>query len=772
MIVTRKWLQEWIDIESISTEKICQTLNSIGLEVDSVQKVEVPSKVVVGKVLSCEKHPNADKLNICQVDIGSEVTQIVCGAKNVAQGLYVPVATLGADLGNGFIIKEAKLRGVESFGMICGANEIGMPKMNDGILPLDTTIGELKLGRELNSYDVFNDDIIEIELTANRGDCLSIRGVARDLSAALNLELKKPSIQFKEDRRGIARVVELNIEGNIDANVLYKFAEIDRCTSNLKEAFLLACVDLYSDDRFEQILSFSNHNSGVILHAYDFNTLENNGKVSLTLKNDENGIASVYCDGKVLSKIGLLQEEDSKYQGKDAVLLEASYIHPSLVSSLKMKSKVKVDDTFYHSSRGSETDLDFGLDLLCDKLVLDCDGKIYAGEQKHVLPSVENILKIEYAFIENFIGQELDESEVVLLLNRLGLDSEVKGDSLYVHIADYRSDIVHKQDIIEEIVRLIGIDNITSKPLEIVEKRRINKTYELYKKRLHFREKASGAGFFESVHYFFDNKELMQKYGLVCVDEKLDITNPISEELNTMRTSLVLHLIESASKNIKNSKNSVSLFELGRVVDRQRDEHEKMAFIISGLMENTSVRNHGKPKEIDFFSFCEKISNVIGSFVLEKATDEMGLFSPYEYARVIVDKKEIGYIARVHIEVEKAYGLPKTYLCEIDFDGLNYSRVIAKAYGKFPALNRDLSLMVPKDFSFSILRKGLLEGLPKEIVSFYPIDLYDNQSQEKRSLTVRFEIQSQEKTLTEEEINKIMEHILEKLDSKFGIGLR
>ena len=772
MIVTRKWLQEWIDIDKISTEKICQTLNAIGLEVDSVQKVEIPARVVVGKVLSCEKHPDADKLNICQVDIGTEVTQIVCGAKNVAQDLYVPVATLGADLGNGFIIKDAKLRGVESHGMICGANEIGMPKMNDGILPLDTTIGELELGRELKSYDVFNDDIIEIELTANRGDCLSVRGVARDLGAALNLELKKPVIQFKEDRRGIARVLELNVEGSIDANVMYRFAEIDKCSSNLKEAFLLACVELYSDERFSQILSFANHDNGVILHAYDFSALSNDGKVSLTLKNDENGIVSVYSDSKVLSKIGLYQDEDSKYKGKDGVLLEASYIHPSTVSSLKMISKVKVDDTFYHASRGSETDLDFGMDRLCDKLVLDCDCKIYSGEQKQVQPFAENILKIEYNFIENFIGQKLDESEVVLLLNRLGLKSEVKGDSLYVKIADYRSDITHKQDIIEEIVRLIGIDNIASKPLEIVEKRRINKTYELYKKRLHFREKASGAGFFESVHYFFDNKKLMEKYGLVCVDEKLDITNPISEELNTLRTSLVLHLIESASKNIKNSKSSVALFELGRVVDRQRDEHEKMAFIWSGLSQNPSIQNHGKPESIDFFAVCEKISNVIGSFTLEKATQKMDLFSPYEFARVIVDGKDIGYIARVHIEVEKAFGLPRTYVSEIDFDGLNYSRIIAKSYGKFPALNRDLSLMIPKDFSFSTLREGLVESLPKEVVTFYPIDLYDDGLEDKRSLTVRFEIQSQEKTLTEEEINKITENILAKLDTEFGIGLR
>ena len=189
MIITRSWLEEFIDISKISTDEICKTLNAIGLEVDSVEKISIPSKVVVGKVIKKEKHPDADKLNICQVDIGSKVEQIVCGASNVDENQFVAVATVGAVLGDDFKIKAAKLRGVESNGMICSSTELGLPKLNDGIMVLDNSIGELVLGKELKDYPLINDDVIEIGLTPNRGDCLSILGVARELSAYYNIPL-------------------------------------------------------------------------------------------------------------------------------------------------------------------------------------------------------------------------------------------------------------------------------------------------------------------------------------------------------------------------------------------------------------------------------------------------------------------------------------------------------------------------------------------------------------------------------------------------------
>ncbi len=774
MIVTKRWLEEWIDLSDKSTEEICETLNSIGLEVDSVEKLRIPEKVVVGRVLSCEKHPDADKLNVCQVDIGSETTQIVCGAKNVAAGQTVAVATIGADLGNGFVIKKAKLRGVESNGMICGSNEIGLPETNEGIMVLDESIGELELGRELASYPLLNDDIIDIELTANRGDCLSIRGVARDLAAAYGRDLREYHRAYKEDRRGVLRVLKLEVHGTPDASVIYRFAEYEPCNSSLLEALRIACAGKYTPRALHQKLRYAMHETGVILRVYDFDRLyDDEGKVTLSLRKDANGIDTLYCKEKALSQIGLNQESEIAEPKGRHLILEASYIDPDLVSARKMEYAPEVDDLFYNTSRGSETDLHLGLDVLCDRIWDSCGAKIYRGEEYHYAAREVTVLQISQSYIENFIGQRVDISQVMEILNRLGILCKKQEDYLIVEVPDFRTDISHKQDIIEEIVRFIGIDNIVSKPLEIVEKRRLNATYELYKKRTKYRSRAAGAGFFESVHYFFDNRALLQKYGLEVLEESFELSNPISAELNTLRTTLVMHLLGSASANLKNGRKGIALFELGRVVDAKRRESEKMSFLFSGTIEDAALHNHGKPAEITFFDFAEKLSAVLGTFSLEKASEVSALFSPYEHARVIVEGKDIGYIARVHANAERAFDLPRTYLCEVDFAGLPFGNVIAQHYTKFPALTRDLSLLVPKELSFGAIKKKIAPLLAKEIRSFYPIDLYESEALgEERSLTVRFEIQSDEKTLTEEEITAMMEEVLALLKEHFGIGMR
>ncbi len=774
MIVTKNWLNEWVDIADITTDKLCETLNSIGLEVDSLQKLRIPEKVVVGRVLSCEKHPDADKLNVCQVDIGTGTTQIVCGARNVAAGQTVAVATIGADLGNGFVIKKAKLRGVESNGMICGADEIGLPKMNDGILVLDESIGVLEPGRELSSYDLLNDDVIDIELTANRGDCLSIRGVARDLAAAYEREVRPYERSWEADRRGVARVLELNVTGDVRVDVVYRFMELEPCSQSLLEAFRIACADKYTSHPLSQKLTYAIHSTGVILRAYDFDKLYNEeGKAVLTLKKDSEGIETLFCGDKVLSQIGLNQREPyDRIEGRHAII-EASYIDPDQVSVYHMEHPVKTDDLYYHTSRGSETDLKLGLDFLCDRMQQACGAKIYSQEQQHIAPYETKLLQLSHAYIENFIGQSVDMHYVISILKRLGMECRVESDILYVGVPSYRTDIHHKQDIIEEIVRFVGIDNITPKPLEIIEQRRINETFDLYKKRIRYRTKAAGAGFFEAVHYFFDNKKHLQTYGLPVLDEKLDLANPITEELNTLRTTLLMHLIESAGENIKNGRKSVALFELGRVVDRDRNEYEKMAFIYSGNREEASLQNHGKPQTIDFFSFCDKVSAVIGAFSLEKAEVPHKLFSPYECGSVMIGEQVVGTIARLHASVEKAFDLPRTYVCEIDFDTLPYGVILARNYAKFPALSRDLSLLVPQEIDFAQIKAALAPHLAEEIRDIYPVDLYRDESLgDKVSLTVRFEIRSDEKTLTEEEISAMMETILSVLKQELGIILR
>ena len=380
---------------------------------------------------------------------------------------------------------------------------------------------------------------------------------------------------------------------------------------------------------------------------------------------------------------------------------------------------------------------------------------------------------MQFSQIDNFIGQDIPREKVINILEKLRFEVHSEGDNLTVHVPTFRHDIQNVQDVIEEIVRIVGIDNIQSTPFEFAEKCRFNDAYTLHTKRVHYRHKAAGAGFFEAVHYFFDNREKMLSYGLPVISESMDVANPINADLNTLRTTLLLHMLESSSKNLKHGKSRVALFEVGRVVDSQRNEEQRMAFIFSGEVEAPSITNHGKPKMIDFLSFASKVRAVIGEFELRVGEDENLLANPYEYARIMIEGEDVGFMARVHIDVERAYDLPVSYICEVDFAKLAFGRIIAKAYSKFPALSRDISLLIPKEMKFGEIRRYLEKTLPQEVVNFYPIDIYhDKALEDKVSLTVRFMLQSEEKTMDEEMIVGIMERILESLKEQFSLEMR
>lgn len=357
MIVTRQWLQEHVDISKISTQSLCEALNSIGLEVDNTHRILIPNHVVIGYVKSKEKHPDADKLNICQVDIGHKIEQIVCGAKNVEAGQYVAVATVGAVLGDDFVIKKAKLRGVASNGMICSSTEIGLPKINDGIMELDNSIGELKIGKELNEYSLINDETIEIELTANRGDCLSINGVARELSTYFNIPLKNFDAVVTTNNKGIGQIFDVHYDMNCESNLIYKAASIQDFKLGLLQIIRAATVAQLKDTEIETAVAYVTHATGVLINVYakSIATQQSEEFVTLKIAKDEDGFDAV--TGQVLvSTIGI---EAGKITNLcDEVIIEASYTSPEQLAQKVFEKKKKTGDVYYKSSRGSEPNLE------------------------------------------------------------------------------------------------------------------------------------------------------------------------------------------------------------------------------------------------------------------------------------------------------------------------------------------------------------------------------------------------------------------------------
>jgi phenylalanyl-tRNA synthetase beta chain len=772
MIITRSWLEEFIDISKISTDEICKTLNSIGLEVDSVEKVSIAPKVVLGKVLEKVKHPEADKLSICQVDLGSHQVQIVCGAKNVDAGQYVPIATVGCDLGNDFIIKEAKLRGVESNGMICSATELGLPKLNDGILELDNSIGELILGKELKDFPKLNDEIIEIELTANRGDCLSINGIARELSAYFSIPLIELDKQVNYNEFGIGQVFEIECDNNIDSSLSYKAVDFTKFKLNVLFKLRTSILGKYHDNNdVKNALTYVTHSTGVILNAYPKEkTIKNNELSVLHAKKDADGFDNIY-GVEQLSKICIDHNEIDP--NNTNFIIEASYINPELLSKKVFDKKIKTGEVYYKASRGSEPNIDFGIDYF-STLVSKNGALVYRGSETFIEDKEKLSLDASVKKINSIIGQEISKIEIERILTSLGFEVKDRGDVLALKIPHYRHDIKNIADVTEEIVRIIGIDNIIAKPLEIDEVNRVNKTSNDLIKKNKLRFKAIENGFYETLTYVFSSKENLQKYNFKTVKDELELINPIVKELNTYRTTILLNLVEACANNFKVGARSTAFFEIGTIFNENRNESKKIAFIQTGSSELEDFSNGGKPKNIDFFSFSKKILNTIGKFDLEPMNDISNLFiHPFQNANVLIDGKVVGYICKLHPSVCADFDLNDTFIAEIDFEAIKNEIVRTTSYSKFQSSKKDLSIIAPKSLEYKEIRKVINSLNNSTIKQFNLIDIYsDEKLGDNESLTIRFVLQNDEKTMEEEDITTTMNSILEALNNKLSIGLR
>jgi len=777
MIVTRSWLNKWIDLDDVTTDDLAKTFNAIGLEVDRIERTVIPEHIVIGKVLECEKHPDADKLNVCQVDIGNDVLQIVCGAANVAAGQYVAAAVVGAVMPNGMEIKPVKLRGVDSAGMICSSTEIGLPKLEDGIMVLDGSIGSLELGIPLSENSLLNDDLIEIELTANRGDCLSIRGVARDLCAAFDKELKPQKRDEKEDGQvGIGRILQFDHEDSLDVRLRYRAIDLKNLHLPIRIALRLAQIEESKESAIESLLQYATYNSGVILRAYHFGSLVHEGdeKATIKIKADENGFAAVYGTEKA-SIIGIRQEDISRVSyDEGTVVIEASYIPPDVISQKIAETKIENGPLFYRTSRGSEPELEFGLDACLNLFEHYSESTIYGGCIESYDEYDDTIVTITVEEINAIIGAKIDKTTISKLLRNLGFNMEKsRSETFVIGVPRYRHDIVNKQDIVEEIVRIVGIDNIPSKPFVFAEANRLDDDFFLYKKRQSYRRRGAQSGFFESVHFVFNERAVLEKHGFVCVDKAKELLNPIAGTFDTLRPTLMVSLLGSASQNAKAGQKMIPLFEVGSVFDTQRSESVKMGFIYSGAAARDSLSNSGKPNRIDFAAFTQKVSDVIGDFTLRNATFSHHLAHKHQAAEIMMDDVCVGELFKLHPTLQKEYDLDDTFICEVDFSALKYGLQEAETFSKYQTSFRDLSLVMPASMEYAVLEKVIKEHRSDEIIRFYPVDRYADESLgEDVSLTLRFVLQSMEKTLEEEDITSSMSTVLSALESELGLTLR
>ncbi|MFP6337395.1 phenylalanine--tRNA ligase subunit beta [Helicobacter pylori] len=744
--------------------KLCEDLSRLGLEVESCIPCVAPKNVVVGKVLEKAPHKNAEKLSVCQVDVGKEVLPIVCGAKNVVPNQFVPVALNGALIGSTTIAKT-ELRGVESCGMICSSSELGFPKINDGILELDESVGELVLGKELNEYAPFNTHVLEISLTPNRGDCLSVLGIAREISAFYHTPLKPiKALNFtpKSD------LITLSADKNIESHLAYYLVCNHSLKTPLNVKLSLAHNNALSENDLNNFIEFSMHFSGVIMNAYSLNIIP----MDLSVKNDENNLESVYINHQKRSTIAIKHQDQKDLS--EYLLLEASYTDPISLSlklhALKDKTLQKDNALIYRSARGSNPNLSDGLNFLSAHL------KATILESKQTEHSLKDrALQFKLEDITEILGLAVEAEKIQGILKNLGFKVSIKEPNskpqiLEVVVPNFRHDIKTIQDIAEEILRFVGIDHLISKPLDSVSNKNSNPHYDTHRFFENLKHKALACGFKEVIHYVFYSKEKQQKLGFEVLEDPLELQNPITTDLNTLRTSLVCGLLDASLRNKNLGFKSIALYEKGSVYNSKREEIQKLGFLASGLQKKESYPD-SKGKAWDFYSFAECVSKVIGDFSLEKLTTQPPINHPYQSAKIIQNHEIIGVIAKIHPKVIQELDLFESYYAEIDASKLKRPAMLLKPFSIYPSSVRDLTLIIDENTAFSGIKKALEDAQIPNLSEVLPLDIF-KESHNSIALSVRCVIHSLEKTLNDEEVNSAVQKALEILKKEFNARLK
>ena len=807
MNVTLNWLKNYIDFE-LSASELADRLTMLGIEVESVKQLGAELEgVVVGSVTAIRPHPNADKLVLCQVDIGeTEGLQIVCGAPNVREGMLAPVATIGATLPIGLTIKRAKLRGETSHGMLCSEKELGLSEDAAGLMELPTG---LSLGTSISEALGLEEVVFELEITPNRPDCLSLIGVAREIRAEIGNPLKLPQVELNEDETDIQEITSVTIEAP-DLCPRYAARVIRGVKVGQSPAWLqqrLESVGVGVINNIVDITNFVLMEYGQPLHAFDYHKLAENrivvrraaaGENLTTLDEIDRELTSdmlVIADAeKPVALAGVMGGYDSEITETTAdVLLESAYFNPSSIRATAKALGISTEAS-YRFERGADPGavlaaLDRAAQLIAElaggsicKGVVD----VYPGEQ----PLTEIQLRAERV---NFIlGTTLDTSKMVQILSDLGFDVEAastenrqadeEASRLRVTVPTFRSDVTREIDLIEEIARVYGYNNIpTTLPKGDIPVPAPNPSTEVRKHIKHF---LLAAGMMEAINYSFCDPKCFDKIRFTVDDPRRDVLklrNPLSPEMSVLRTTLLPSLLENAQHNRNHQIDTIALFEIGSVFIRNgaAKEPERVAGILAGQVgEGVYSNPYREPDFYDIKGLVEGILEACGivDYTLEKT--DAPTFHPGRNAAVLSRNKQIGIFGEAHPEVLENYDLPyKAYLFDFDMEALVAAAIFAKRFEPisiYPTVVRDLAIVVDKEV-LSDMPTGLIYATGGELVeSVRLFDVYEGEQvpEGKKSLAYAITYHSATETLTDKAVNALHNKVVNRLNQELGAELR
>ncbi|EOA9718691.1 phenylalanine--tRNA ligase subunit beta [Staphylococcus aureus] len=788
MLISNEWLKEYVTIDD-SVSNLAERITRTGIEVDDlIDYTKDIKNLVVGFVKSKEKHPDADKLNVCQVDIGEdEPVQIVCGAPNVDAGQYVIVAKVGGRLPGGIKIKRAKLRGERSEGMICSLQEIGIssnyvPKtFESGIY----VFSEAQVpGTDALQALYLDDQLMEFDLTPNRADALSMIGTAYEVAALYNIKMTKPETTSNELELSANDELTVTIK-NEDKVPYYSARVVHDVTIEPSPIWMQARLIKAGIRPINNVVDISNYvllEYGQPLHMFDQDAIgsqqivvrqANEGEKMTTLDDTErelltsdivitNGQTPIALAGVMGGDFSEVKEQTSNIVIEGAIFDPVSIRHTSRRLNLRSESSSRFE-------KGIATEfVDEAVDRACYLLQTYANGKVLkdrvsSGELGAFITPID----ITADKINRTIGFDLSQNDIVTIFNQLGFDTEINDDVITVLVPSRRKDITIKEDLIEEVARIYGYDDIPS-TLPVFDKVTSGQlTDRQYKTRM-VKEVLEGAGLDQAITYSLVSKEDATAFSMQQ-RQTIDLLMPMSEAHASLRQSLLPHLIEAASYNVARKNKDVKLFEIGNVFFANGEgELPDQVEYLSGILTGDYVVNQwqGKKETVDFYlakGVVDRVSEKLNLEFSYRRADIDGLH-PGRTAEILLENKVVGFIGELHPTLAADNDLKRTYVFELNFDALmavSVGYINYQPIPRFPGMSRDIALEVDQNIPAADLLSTIHAHGGNILKDTLVFDVYQGEHLEKgkKSIAIRLNYLDTEETLTDERVSKVQAEI-------------
>ncbi|HFU9240071.1 TPA: phenylalanine--tRNA ligase subunit beta [Staphylococcus aureus] len=788
MLISNEWLKEYVTIDD-SVSNLAERITRTGIEVDDlIDYTKDIKNLVVGFVKSKEKHPDADKLNVCQVDIGEdEPVQIVCGAPNVDAGQYVIVAKVGGRLPGGIKIKRAKLRGERSEGMICSLQEIGI---SSNYIPKSFESGiyvfsEAQVpGTDALQALYLDDQVMEFDLTPNRADALSMIGTAYEVAALYNTKMTKPDTTSNELELSANNELTVTIE-NEDKVPYYSARVVHDVTIEPSPIWMQARLIKAGIRPINNVVDISNYvllEYGQPLHMFDQDAIgsqqivvrqANEGEKMTTLDGTErelltsdivitNGQTPIALAGVMGGDFSEVKEQTSNIVIEGAIFDPVSIRHTSRRLNLRSESSSRFE-------KGIATEfVDEAVDRACYLLQTYANGKVLkdrvsSGELGAFITPID----ITADKINRTIGFDLSKNDIVTIFNQLGFDTEINDDVITVQVPSRRKDITIKEDLIEEVARIYGYDDIPS-TLPVFEKVTSGQlTDRQYKTRM-VKEVLEGAGLDQAITYSLVSKEDATAFSMQQ-RQTIDLLMPMSEAHASLRQSLLPHLIEAASYNVARKNKDVKLFEIGNVFFANGEgELPDQVEYLSGILTGDYVVNQwqGKKETVDFYlakGIVDRVSEKLNLEFSYRRADIDGLH-PGRTAEILLENKVVGFIGELHPTLAADNDLKRTYVFELNFDALmavSVGYINYQPIPRFPGMSRDIALEVDQNIPAADLLSTIHAHGGNILKDTLVFDVYQGEHLEKgkKSIAIRLNYLDTEETLTDERVSKVQAEI-------------